>query len=76
MQPPTNRTAREMTVLSETCGNCQFFKGTVNSANMGRCFRYPPSWTGTQGPVTADWPDVRRRDWCGEYQAAPPSEDK
>ena len=58
--------------MTETCGNCRFFRLNPAFADgAGACRRRPPVWT---GPDDANdegmfaFPRVIQDNWCGEWE--------
>ena len=65
------------------CGNCRWWVPTYShkrtTASLGQCHGGPPtavvipaSRSSTERTETA-WPQTRRRDWCGSYEAIHPN---
>ena len=67
-------------MAEQYCGNCRFWKA-FTSGTEGYCRRYAPRPTlkpnrdedGVAVEQPAWWPDTSIDDWCGEWQASPPS---
>lgn len=50
------------------CGDCKFY-----FKNDGVCRRFPPivvTYSGTVGISRTEWPEVKEKEVCGEYQDA------
>jgi len=55
---------------AKECGNCAFFE-TIDS-KRGSCKRYSPRPTLTTieaGPLFVEWPEVKNREFCGEFES-------
>lgn len=61
------------------CSLCLFFDDTGGATHgadiLGLCRRNPPRIAPTLNQLTAAWPSVTGKDWCGEWAACFPAED-
>ena len=63
---------RKLPIVEQICGNCRFFDG-VKHDGSGDCRRYAPRSANTNVGETAraQWPQVERWQWCGEFRPEP-----
>jgi hypothetical protein len=61
------------------CGLCRYGGALLSEFDHSmECRRYPPKPGGKphpRGGLSAEWPIVIRRDWCGEFAARTSPED-
>lgn len=50
-------------MTKQTCEHCRFFRNS-------ECHKNPPASVVLQDAVTVYWPNVKKDDWCGEFQEA------
>jgi len=66
-----------------TCGECRFFADDHEDRRLpapgmrmilGTCRRYAPNGNSASGGKweSTEWPIVRRKDWCGEFEQRDP----
>ena len=60
-----------------SCVNCRFFERQGDEPDLDKGARrwFPPAagYDAEAGEVATCWPTVDWMDWCGEYDARPPS---
>jgi len=56
------------------CAECRFYEPDEEMApfndQIGLCRRFPPQLSGSSARTM--WPQVRAKEWCGEFQRIPP----
>ncbi len=64
-----------MTERYGNCGQCRFYRPRKDIEYLGKCHRWPPQVTNTYAQsgnsdgVTNAFPQLRKEEWCGEWQA-------
>lgn len=55
--------------MSETCGNCYYWRSSVGGPAYSReCRRHAPRIEPYRSYVTGTWPLTDEPMWCGEWQ--------
>jgi hypothetical protein len=55
--------------MNPTCESCRWFE-PKSYIKDGICRRYPPQFYGDSHSESW-WPEVKKGDWCGEFQLPP-----
>lgn len=66
---------------NESCATCRFWHSSDGFRSQRKpCRRHSPSFAVSSQPVSAEfvgyWPTTEHDDWCGEYSAAHPKDNR